>query len=455
MTFKFYGNLLILTSSLCLSDQARALHLDDLRGGSRMEIRSSSGLAELCVVPKRWPGAAYSTSDVEKERELCSYNFYTNVGLCPKLTSTNPAIMILKPNSKHSKQAIDASNCDLKKMDVKTEAKFKQSISCSYTPSILGYYVMSRILGNVGRVPVTVLRTMDRRIHEALTKKAVTRLAGTGYEIERTWNVFAKVHLSPQNFPNVVDTSLSQIYGGLSDNIKNEEYYSEVNGKGPYETRYERFTQQPPFLRVANPLPLSQTLPTREFTQVAQTILQMKDVADLVLLDTLMNQQDRIGNIHYKVYWYYLNPAIPTKLDRLKSDAKWVNGAWSIPPAEAKAMEGRQAVLVKEMLLKDNDCGIIKSNMMRKVNALEQVSHFSKLTYRRFMDFAGRIHDPTAKAFFMQELLFTESDYAVLIANSLKAKEILQTKCRTGQLHFDVDVEEYTPVGRPLPISCE
>lgn len=435
---------------------AQALNLGSLGGSQRQEYPSPSGFNEICIVPKHWPGGGYyRTKDVENEASLCSYDFYSNIGICPKYNSSNPAILLLKPNEKYSKAAIDNSSCNVKAMNIKTEAKFKQSTSCSYTPSILAYYQLSRLLGDVGRVPVSVIRTMDLRTHSALTQKANNRLRGSRSDIAQTWSEFLQVHRRPDLYPDIVDASLSQIFGALSDNPKNEELYTEVSGIGAYETRYPRFLKQRPFLRVANPKSVSEILGTAEFTKVAQSVTQMKDVSDMVLLDTLLNQQDRIGNIHYKFYWYAFSLNNPGQIEKIKTDAKWSNGQVVIPKSEKEAMTGRTAVLVKEMLLKDNDCGVKKDNMMRKVGALEKVRHLSYLTYFQFMKFNESLSSSATKDYFMTELLFSRADFESLQDNSAKARDILKSNCRAGRLRFDVDLVDYVSGNPIIQRSCE
>ncbi|WP_413291216.1 hypothetical protein [Bdellovibrio sp. HCB337] len=441
---------LLLTSSV-----SQALNLNQLQGGSRQQYRSPNGLTEVCIIPKRWPSAYYRDSDREKEAELCGYDFYSNVGICPKYNSTNPAILLLKPNNEYSKQAIDASSCNVDKMSVSTEAKFKQSISCSHTPSILAYYQISRILGDAGRVPVAVVRSMDRKVHSQLTQKANKALSGSSDTIAKTWEQFSRVHRHPDDYPDIVDASESQIYGALSDNIKNEEKYTDVSGKGSYDSRYTRFLSQPPFQRVSSSASVRELVGSSEFSKVAQTVTQMKDVGDMIVLDTLLNQQDRIGNIHYRFYWYSLNPQKPGKIERTKSKAKWKDSRLIVPPEETKAMSGRTAVLIKEMLLRDNDCGVNKSNMMRAISALEKVRHVSYLTYYQLLNFEKSLASSSAKDYFTSELLFSSSEFKSLRENAAKAKDILKSNCRAGRLKFDVDLADYMP-GASIPQrSCE
>lgn len=434
------------------SSASSALNLSHLQGDSRREYRSPQGLAELCVVPKKWPGANYKSSDSEKERKLCEYDFYTNVGVCPKYNSTNPGVLLITVTAERSKTAIDSSNCDVKQLGLKTEAKYKQSISCSHTPSILGYYQLSRILAG-GNVPVSVIRTMDIRSHLKLTLKANDFLRGSPDEIRLSWAKFKEYHNSPRLYPAVFDGTQSQVYGALSDNIKNEERYTEISGRGSYDGRYQRFLRQKPFLSVASAQTIRQMLGTTNFTTVAQTVVQMKDVSDMILMDVLLNQQDRIGNIHYKFTWYFLNPQ-SGKLEKTKSDAKTADGKIQIPPEESRNMAGKQAVLIKDMLLKDNDCGVSKSNMMRLVGALEKVRHMSYQTYRRFLSFEQSLATAGAKDYFMTELLFSPTDYNGLIKNATWAKQILVKKCQTGEMNFDVDIETYAPGATQPTISC-
>ena len=69
--------------------------------------------------------------------------------------------------------ALDAFIAGQCKPDGKTEAKYKLSTSCSYTPSLLAYYHLSRVLGNIVNVPVAVVRTLDLDRHKAVAQHAL------------------------------------------------------------------------------------------------------------------------------------------------------------------------------------------------------------------------------------------------------------------------------------------
>jgi hypothetical protein len=450
----------VIPGFICLlTSSAWALDIRDLKGESSKSFFSSRGVEEKCVIPQKWPGGYYTDKDKKQEGKLCEQDFYKNVATCPKYNSTNPGVLVIEPTERYSREAINASSCDVDAMDLKTESKFKQSLSCSYTPSILSYYHFSRLLGGAGRVPVSVIRTMDIATHSALSEKA--NKASLQGVIDQTWESFEGLHKNPGKFPKVVDQTRSQIYGALVANVKGENIYSEVNGFGDYDTRYPRFMKQRPFLNVASSQSLTQIAGSNSFQRVAPIAVQMKDVSDMILLDTLLNQQDRIGNIHFKFVWYIQDAAKPGSWVTEKSEAKVViNKATRaretvIPADEKAAMTAKNAVLVKEMYLKDNDCGVAKTNMMRKHSALEAVRHISYRTYSHFMGLAKAIPLSVTRDYLYREFLFDEEDYEKVYANTKKAKEILYNNCKTGRLQFDVDLEDYASGAGPSSKSCD
>ena len=448
----------VLPGFVCLlSSQAWALDVRDLVGEKSTRFFSSRGVEEKCVVPQKWSADLYSDKDRKQEDKLCAQDFYKTVAMCPKYNSTNPGILIVEPNAKYSREAINASNCDLKAMGLKTEAKFKQSVSCSYTPSIVAYYHFSRLLGGAGRVPVNVIRTMDIATHRQLSNKANSKnLSGV---IDQTWNTFAVVHSNPKRYPKIVDQTQSQVYGALIQNIKGEEIYYDVSGYGDYDSRYSRFLRQKPFLNVASTQSLTQIAGSSAFEKVAPLAVQMKDVSDMILLDTLLNQQDRIGNIHFKFVWYYQDTSNPGAWVTEKSDAEIVQdktGARKtvVSPTEQAAMSAKNAVLVKEMYLKDNDCGVNKDNMMRKHGVIEKVRHMSYKTYARFMKLAKMMPLKETNAYLTREFLLDHEDNEKVLSNVQHARNVLYKNCQSGALKFDVDLEDYAS-GAPSSKSCD
>ena len=443
-------------SLMLFSSQSWALDVRDIRGEQVISSKSYRGVEERCAIPNRLAGAKYKKGDLEKEANLCGYDFYNTVALCPKFNSTNPGILITDlGKSKFTKAQIESSSCDLKAMGLKTAAKFKQSTSCSYTPSILAYYHISRALGGAGKVPVAVLRTMDAETHKKLSVKANNKLSHSTSVISKTWDQYENIHDRPRNYPEVFDSSLTQIYGALAYNVKGESIYTEVSGRGSYDTRYERFLKQRPFLNLTDSRDVKSIVGSARFEHVAQIVVQMKDISDMVIMDTLLSQQDRIGNIHYKYAWYIVSPEKKDGVDVQKSDAEIVKGKLEIPAEERAAVAGKTAALVKEMVLKDNDCGVAKSNNMRTHGALEKMRHVSYDTYKKLTELSRNILTQETKEFFLKEMLFTDKDYENTAFMARKIVSTLKQKCLAGQLKFDLDIEEYVPGAKIQTKSCE
>ena len=105
-----------------------------------------------------------------------------------------------------------------------------------------------------------------------------------------------------------------------------------------------------------------------------------------------MNQQDRFGNIHSRQTYYYLDRADPNPdgSPKLKS-------ASTLTPAQIAQLG---AVKVKTLLLKDNDCGVSKSNVAMQAGLLDRVAHIDPETYRHVLQFDATAGSPKTSRFF-------------------------------------------------------
>ena len=120
-----------------------------------------------------------------------------NAAVCPKLNSTNPGLDIFAIPDGTTAQKFQDTNCKSPKGE--KIAKYKLSTSCSYTPSLLGYYHVSRILGHVANVPPAVLRTYDLADHIVLGRKALTRAPASSL-IHATWAALMARSWCPTTF---------------------------------------------------------------------------------------------------------------------------------------------------------------------------------------------------------------------------------------------------------------
>src|SRR5882762_7914633 len=155
------------------------------RGEKTVQLLVPGTTAEECVVPKHIANATYSDRDVKDENDLCSIDEHSNAAVCPKTNSTNPGLDLYSLPQGSSPAQVEAAKC--KSSGAKKIAKYKLSTSCSYTPSILGYYHLSRILGGIANVPPSVLRTFDLQNHIALGKIALAQTQPASL-IHQTWS---------------------------------------------------------------------------------------------------------------------------------------------------------------------------------------------------------------------------------------------------------------------------
>lgn len=410
-----------------------ALKVNEVAGESKVEHPvPNAAPPEVCVVPKHFPLGKYAGKDIEREAGLCALDIGVNAAACAKLNSTNPGVLFEMPPKGVALDAFIAGQC---KPDGKTEAKYKLSTSCSYTPSLLAYYHLSRVLGNIVNVPVAVVRTLDLDRHKAVAQHALHSLK-SGELIFQTWAHLNSL-LQKRSSDLIFVDGFKQTYGALQKNPRGEQKYKEFfNGSG---------AAGPAAFRDKNPIYKSLTNPvlaaSRTLSQASlQQMVQLKDAGDFILLDTILGQQDRFGNIHSEMAFYYptQNKAGEFKL-KSEKDPKDV-------PAEAQA----KVMAVKEMILKDNDCGVAKDGLVKQAKLLDRVAHMDPSTYANLMAFAKVADQPENKDLFIHGMLFSEKDYAKVMGNLREAVNLLKDRCTKGQLKLDLDLDLHFS-GNPLP----
>jgi hypothetical protein len=421
--------------SSTVAQAALSAHL--ARGERIVELPVPGRSAEVCVIPKHFPDAAYSDNDLKAESQLCSIDEYTNAAVCPKTNSTNPGLDFYSLPQGFISQQVEAAHC--KTPGAKKIAKYKLSTSCSYTSSILGYYHLSRMLGGIANVPPAVLRTVDRQNHVALGHTAVAETASNSL-IHQTWTALlaqlaAGAGASKRDF--LLTDNFTQSYGALSVNPTNEQFYKEFfNGGSNNVARAAAFRDKNPIVAMLARNADVSTFVGRSFTvKNVQTMVQLKDAADLIVIDTLMNQQDRFGNIHYLETYYYRDTT-----DLHSDGSAKLKSSKTLTPAEAAKVG---AVQVKELLLKDNDCGVDKQNIAKQASLANRIAHIDPITYRGILHLDAIADSTETKTFFLQELVFSANDYAGVRKNLKDLATTLHQKCAQGRLKLDLDLQRH------------
>jgi hypothetical protein len=443
--------LFALAAALSAAIPSQATMTPNLERGEQIIQRS---LNEVCIIPKKITSGKYNDKDTKNEIALCQSDINgstQNIAVCGKTSSTNPGVEFFQPPTGMTPVQVEAKNCVLSKTeDPKGEltkvAKYKNSTSCSYTPAIISYYHISRFLGHVNQVPVSVLRTMDMKRHISIGNKTRSYLSAkgmTGDTIYATWGsllMYLNKGAASAKKDQLMTDDLKQSYGALSKNPRNEEKYAEMFHGGANQTsRAINFRDRSPtFKLIRSSDSLKSFLPAKFDAASVQKMVQMKNVADMVVMDTILSQEDRFGNLHFSEVYYYLENGSVQKSSSLK-------------PEEIKA---KNAVKVKEMMMKDNDCGVNRTNHLREARLVEAMNHISPETYQQLQKLNGMLATDQAKTFFKRETMMTENDFANLRANVNYAATILKNSCKKGSLKLDLDLDSHF-ANKALTTSCD
>ena len=405
---------------------------------------------EICVIPRHLPFVNYrgqaGAKDISDEQKLASYDFY-KIGAAdsgviaplPKRSSTSAAVDVYEIPAGTTRPAeLTSSYCAGVEKDGKCVAKFKQTdnqFTTTSTAAILGYYHLARALGDICEIKPAVLRTMDIEQH-----KEVVRLAsemGVHGTIAKSWNLFNQYYANPKGSgvaSVLFTTDFMQIYGALLENTVGEENYSEWLSAG------SSLSSTRAFQHMADLRSAADIVGSKAFTQSnVQTLVAMRDMSEMILLDYLMAQSDRLtgGNISDYSFTYYLDGG---KVKSIKASK-----ASRIPG-------GAPQVLVKKLTLKDTDAGLLNTNVFEQKGYLSQIHHLHPNTYNCLQTLAQKWSaDPTVKDFFHRECTFSNSQLARFEKYLLNAATTLRSRKESGTLHLDLDLDDYFQGAAPQP----
>lgn len=448
----FIPSVISFTLSSALPITSFATLTPDLAGRGAEKIEHNN--KELCYIPNRLEGSKFSKKDLQREAELCQMSTSDTHAVCGKVESTNPALEFFEIPQGWTVQQVESMNCFYQnpkaKKDLKTgrliednlfkkKAKYKLSTSCSYTPSLLSYYQISRILGNINQVPSVVLRTVDAETHRLVGTKTYSNLKNKESLIAQTWSSLLSMLNKKQAHPratNIFTDNYQQTFGALQFNPTSEEKYSEMfHGGHDQQTRAQNFkNKNPSFQRLRQATPLKSMGLSSWNENNVQEVLKMQNIADMILLDTLLNQQDRFGNIHYTMEPYALvQEGEKIKVDKLDTLSKKELASGANYP--------HGTVFVKKMMMKDNDCGVVKENVLKNAGLFSELKHFNPETFVRLLKFHKTLQTEDGAQFFKNETAMTSNDVNSLRSNLNYIINDLVQKCRKGQLLLDLDLD--------------
>src|SRR6266576_23067 len=211
------------------------------------EHTAPSGAVELATRPATFPGhpEIYGKKDIEKENELAGIDFYDgkakeglDIVLIPKTYSTSPGLnvhAVKLPAGVNRLSYAEAHAGKAHSSDDKIIAKYKHTIPThfTYSPSILGYYHVSRFL-DAGHVEPAIIRTMDVSAHKPLADLGKAKASGSNNQ--KQWTELRALDDTYSN-PALYTKDGKQLYGALQANPTEEESYphlSDLSGAGAF-----------------------------------------------------------------------------------------------------------------------------------------------------------------------------------------------------------------------------
>ena len=431
--------------------------------GETAEFASPNGLVERCVRITPLPGAHYSKGDHKDEKKFCELDVYA-LALCPKLWSTSPGTVlhdIGKDVTAAEIAAWEAQNCGgghhAKQASKHQPAVFKISVnardtSATYAPSSWIYYHLSRYLHTGVGVPVSVYRSMDMGVHHERVVKRGLQLSGGKRSLRMLnagWRLLDRVETG-QETGSAARAALTdegrQVFGVLIDN-EGDRYGPEFNGtreSGWGSGQNYDFQQTAPFLALRDPAPVSEAagkaihearknprmakaLPAD--TPVEQVVFWMQDVLEITLLDYILGQQDRIGNIDYIWRWYWIEDG--------KLESKKAHGREA--PEELAPFK---PVRLRQSVINDNDAGVRRgyADFAERTHMLEELRHYSPRLYQKLGLLAADLEAKGPLYRWMTEHAgLSEKEADTIAGRTVKAFALLQADCEAGALKLDLD----------------
>jgi hypothetical protein len=428
-------------------------------------FHSPNGVTERCVRIAPMPGATYSEDDLKTEAAYCAINLYApTIAICPKTWSTSPGMIIYDISVGEfagDRSGFERTACakgkEAKALAKDQLAKFKPTMNAkgtsgTFSASPLLYYHLSRYFGADVGVPPAVWRSMDRKTHLSEVARPGLALSGHSHSSGMNhagWRVFVDVDEDPREYlptSELFTADGTAIYGALLDS-PGSRYNSAVNGtrkSGWGKGQNLDFQETAPFLALRSTAPLKRAVQEgiekalrdpqirRDMgadVPPAQVAYWMSDIANIVLLDYIFSQQDRIGNIDYQAYWYWAEDG-NIRYKRAYGRHTKADGA------------PETAIWLMRTRLNDNDAGgrIQYANFAKSTQMLEKMRHFPAVTYRKLLsldsdlNLKGQLYDYVRNSFGLDEKQLKQ-----FVDNTAMAADILRTRCENGELIFDLD----------------
>jgi len=446
--------------------------------GRTFAFRSAGGGEERCIVLARMPGAVYRDSEEREEEAFCAIDFHAGThALCPKLFSTSPGTLVhdlrggaYAGNMQRFEDEICARGHIVAREAADVPISYKMSVntresSATFSNSSLVYYHFARYFDAAVHVPPAVLRTMDRTAHQARVSTLGARESAGRPALRMNhaaWSTLVQAESRPDSYSPTDElfTPDRQAVFGVLLRPRGRQYGEEFNGSrrsGWGDGQSRDFQETAPFVALRSAEPLERAIEeglrsghgaaaVASAARREQMAFWMRELVDITLLDFIFSQQDRIGNIDYVAYWYWVEGGEVRRMPAHGTHA----------PDEIARHAPR---LIKRTEIGDNDAGVRTSylNFSKRTGMLEKVRHYNASTYRRLMaldrDFAER---GPLWLYVRGTFGLSDAEFRQIEANVREAATILRSNCNAGKVRFDLEPEAFLVEGavRERAVDC-
>jgi hypothetical protein len=409
-------------------------------------FQTPTGHTEICIVPKHFEEDGFTDKDRKKEAKLCGVDFNAAPGsdssaggLAPKQNSTNPATDVMEVTTDVSRDVVESfAEGNAKTRKAKKIGRIKSSLddrfnkTTSYAPSLVGYYGTSRMLGNIAEITQGVWRTIDVAHHArvAANGKALTIVGSQN--VRPGWAAFAQLDAQSGSKGNLTYTSDgAQVYGVFIPQVSGDEKDKQIDTKNGLSSSTQ-------FKHLTDASPIKGTI-GKDLKSAVGAIVPMQGVVEMLVLDALMLQADRLSgdNVSFIQYNYFQKP--DGTVDKLSQ--KDLDDLKTSDPSSVTA----DAVPVHKLFLNDVDSGLIGGNPQQyeagsEFAFLKRMAHISPDLYTRLRKLSGLVTTPDFESFAKTEWRYTDRDWARYKEMTTTVANLLHDRCTAGSLILDLDI---------------
>jgi hypothetical protein len=175
-----------------------------------------------------------------------------------------------------------------------------------------------------------------------------------------------------------------------------------------------------------------------------QLIQKLQDVSAMLVMDYLTSQQDRFGNQHYVLYHrYQTEQGEFKKVKAKKYSVDHENKLLVNKKDESKTIAFQDiAENIKVLMLKDNDCGVIKSNKVKNNRMLNKLRHMDYDLYQKVLLLSEKLKQTESQDYFKKYAKYSNWEAQKLQKDASDVSNLLKTHCKNGHLKLDLGFEQ-------------